>query len=77
MKKWLFLLAVLCVAALPEAQAQGGRGFWHQEWTVEKGDSIPLVYRKGAFGPGGPPPCRSMSSAVRWTCGATAGWWTP
>lgn len=44
MKKWLFLFAVLCVAALPEAQAQGGRGFWHQEWTVERGDSIPLVH---------------------------------
>lgn len=44
MKKWLFLLAVLCVAALPEAQAQSGRGFWHQEWTVERGDSIPLVH---------------------------------
>ena len=41
LKKWLFLLIVL-VAALPEAQAQGGRGFWHQEWTVEKGDSIPV-----------------------------------
>lgn len=44
MKKWLFLLAVLCIAALPKAQAQGGRGFWHQEWTVERGDSIPLVH---------------------------------
>ena len=22
----------------------GGRGFWHQEWAVEKGDSIPLVH---------------------------------
>ena len=44
MKKWLFLFAVLCVAALPEVQAQGGRGFWHQEWTVERGDSIPLVH---------------------------------
>ena len=43
LKKWLFLLIVL-IAALPEAQAQGGRGFWHQEWTVEKGDSIPLVH---------------------------------
>ena len=21
-----------------------GRGFWHQEWTVEKGDTIPLVH---------------------------------
>ena len=44
MKKWLFLLAVLFTAALSEAQAQGGRGFWHQEWAVEKGDSIPLVH---------------------------------
>lgn len=39
------LLTVLAVAAaLPEARAQGGRGFWHQEWEVEKGDSIPLVH---------------------------------
>lgn len=44
MKKWLILLAVLFTAALSEAQAQGGRGFWHQEWAVEKGDSIPLVH---------------------------------
>ena len=43
MKKWLLLLITLA-AALPGAQAQGGRVFWHQEWTVEKGDSIPLVH---------------------------------
>ena len=43
MKKWILLIALLA-AALSQAQAQGGRGFWHQEWTVEKGDSIPLVY---------------------------------
>ena len=39
----LLALAAL-VAALFQAQAQGGRGFWHQEWTTEKGDSIPLVH---------------------------------
>ena len=43
MKRWLLLLITLA-AALPGAQAQGGRGFWHQEWCVEKGDSVPLVH---------------------------------
>ncbi|WP_418981680.1 DUF4294 domain-containing protein [Alistipes sp.] len=43
MKRWLALLLLL-FAALPAVQAQGGRGFWHQEWDVEKGDSIPLVH---------------------------------
>lgn len=43
LKKWILMLTVL-VAALSEAQAQGGRGFWHQEWEVEKGDSTPLVH---------------------------------
>lgn len=43
MKKWFLLLFTL-VAALPAAQAQGGRGYWHQEWTVERGDSIPMIH---------------------------------
>ena len=44
MKKW-FLLLFLITAALPEVMAQGGRGFWHQEWEVQKnGDSIALVH---------------------------------
>ncbi|MEG0808212.1 MAG: DUF4294 domain-containing protein [Alistipes sp.] len=43
MKKWLLLIAI-CLAALPQVQADGGRGFWHQEWAVERGDSIALVH---------------------------------
>lgn len=40
-----FLLTLLALAAAPDrVRAQGGRGFWHQEWEVEKGDSIPLVH---------------------------------
>lgn len=41
---YCLLMLMALVAALPEARAQGGRGFWHQEWEVEKGDSIPLVH---------------------------------
>ncbi|OUN59217.1 hypothetical protein B5G16_06090 [Alistipes sp. An66] len=43
MKKWILLLLALG-AALSGVQAQGGRGFWHQEWEVENGDSIPMVH---------------------------------
>ena len=44
MKKGILLIALL-IALIPEVRAQGGRGFWHQEWEVEKnGDSIPLVH---------------------------------
>ena len=42
--KRLLLILLLSFAALSEVQAQGGRGFWHQEWTVERGDSIPLIH---------------------------------
>lgn len=42
-RRWT-LLAVLLLAALPAAQAQGGHGFWHQEWTVEQGDSLALIH---------------------------------
>ena len=43
MKKWLPLLLLGFLFA-PDARAQGGRGFWHQEWCVEQGDSTPLVH---------------------------------
>lgn len=43
MKRGLLLLCILAVG-LSEARAQGGPGFWHQEWTVDRGDSIPLVH---------------------------------
>ncbi len=43
MKRGALLLCILLVG-LSEVRAQGGPGFWHQEWTVEKGDSIPLVH---------------------------------
>lgn len=42
MKKWLLAL-IVSIVLLPAAQAQGGPGFWHQEWIVEKGDSIPMI----------------------------------
>ena len=34
---------VLFVAPSVLAQRRG-RGYWHQEWTVEKGDSIPTIH---------------------------------
>ena len=42
-KKWILLLLALG-AALSGVQAQGGRGFWHQAWEVENGDSLPMVH---------------------------------
>lgn len=32
------------LAALSEVQAQRGHGYWHQEWTQERGDSIALIH---------------------------------
>ena len=43
-------LILLLLFGAEESWAQGrasnhrGRGFWHQEWTVDKGDTIPLVH---------------------------------
>lgn len=47
MKKRLLLLVAACaVACAAQAQTQRDRyrGYWHQEWSVENGDSIPLVH---------------------------------
>lgn len=43
MKKRLLLLLSL-LALCQGVRAQGGRGFWHQEWSVEQGDSVALVH---------------------------------
>lgn len=46
MKRGLVILLLLLIAfVVPSALAQRrSRGFWHQEWTVDKGDTIPLVH---------------------------------
>ena len=45
MKRVVVILVVLFTLFASSASAQRrGRGFWHQEWTVEKGDTIPLVH---------------------------------
>ena len=40
------LLAALRAALLFPAQAAAPQrhGFWHQEWSIDRGDSIPLVH---------------------------------
>jgi len=44
MRRLLLLLTVVLLFRPAPAQAQNRYGFWHQEWTVEEGDSIPLVH---------------------------------
>lgn len=45
MKRVVVILVVLFALFASSASAQRrGRGFWHQEWTIEKGDTIPLVH---------------------------------
>lgn len=45
MKRRLVILLLLFAIIAPSALAQRrSRGFWHQEWTVEEGDTIPLVH---------------------------------
>ena len=45
MKSRIVILLVLLSFVAPLTMAQRrNRGYWHQEWTVEKGDSVPLVH---------------------------------
>jgi len=45
MKSRVVILLLLVTFVVPNALAQRrSRGFWHQEWTVDKGDTIPLVH---------------------------------
>ena len=45
MKSRVVILLLLVAFAVPSVSAQRrSRGFWHQEWTVDKGDTIPLVH---------------------------------
>lgn len=45
MKKYLITLVLLLAVVTPNALAQRrSRGFWHQEWTIDKGDTIPLIH---------------------------------
>ena len=45
MKNRVVILLLLIAFVVPSALAQRrSRGFWHQEWTVDKGDTIPLVH---------------------------------
>ena len=45
MKNRVVILLLLVAFVVPSLSAQRrARGFWKQEWMVEKGDSIPLVH---------------------------------
>ena len=45
MKSRVVILLVLLALVAPFAMAQSrGRGYWHQEWGVDKGDSIPVIH---------------------------------
>lgn len=42
---YLLLAALLAALLFPaQAAAQQRHGFWHQEWSIDRGDSIPLVH---------------------------------
>lgn len=45
MKNRVVILLILTIFSVSNLSAQRrARGFWKQEWTVEKGDSIPVVH---------------------------------
>ena len=45
MKTRLVILLLLALFVVPNLSAQRlSRGFWHQEWTIHEGDTIPLIH---------------------------------
>ena len=45
MKSRAVILLLFIAFVVPTASAQRlSRGFWHQEWTIERGDTIPLIH---------------------------------
>ncbi|MBR2352837.1 MAG: DUF4294 domain-containing protein [Alistipes sp.] len=45
MKHHIIILLLMLVVAAPCSTAQRrNRGYWHQEWIIENGDSVPLVH---------------------------------
>ena len=44
MKRVVVISILMMLISVVTASAQRGRGFWHQEWVVENGDSIALIH---------------------------------
>ena len=45
MKKRVVLIVLLLAVVAPFSMAQRrSRGFWHQEWTIDNGDTIPMIH---------------------------------
>lgn len=45
MKNRVVILLLLLIFVVPSGLAQRrNRGYWHQEWTIDKGDTIPLIH---------------------------------
>lgn len=44
MKRVAIITVFVILFAVVTAQAQHRRGFWHQEWTVDHGDTIALIH---------------------------------
>lgn len=45
MRNRIVILLLLLLFTAPNLSAQRrSRGFWHQEWTIDKGDTIPLIH---------------------------------
>lgn len=43
-KHFVIYLVLICIFVPPLAAQRRSRGFWHQEWTIDKGDTIPLIH---------------------------------